>query len=294
MYQDFLTQKSVKGEALQNMPPENSEDSIKAAFKAGYGVEIDVVKTKDNDIIITHTNSIMYHSSQALPTDNITEKTLAEIKKLKTGLGGQTRPFLTYDKFIELLKKHPDCKANIEIKGALNTDGIAVEPRNPSIVDILVKKTPKRLLKRIIWSSFAASNLREIKNKLPQSNIAQLYMFPYTEEPYLYSDTNDIAMQFTKDNIEKTLEPLPELNAVHPSIDSLNEEALQLCIEKKLGLRCWFYMEKNPAKDRKAKQFVLKLIEFQKNNPSMEIDLITDFADEIKNILLKHKIFIDN
>ena len=45
---------------------------------------------------------------------------------MKTGIGGQTEAFLTYEQFLKLFRNYPDLITNVEIKGT-------IEPKNALI-----------------------------------------------------------------------------------------------------------------------------------------------------------------
>ncbi len=79
--QDFLRMPYAKGSDLKDLPPENAYTSIKAAFDAGYGVELDVCMTKDNILVVTHTNHLMAHTYDALETDYVSTCLFSDIKK---------------------------------------------------------------------------------------------------------------------------------------------------------------------------------------------------------------------
>ena len=297
----------AKGDNLKNIPPENSFEAIEAAFKNGYSVEVDVTMTADGRVIVTHTNDLSRHSPEARKLYEetnkrcfVSEMTFDEISRMQTGLGGRTAPFLTYEAFLELLERYPAVKANIEIKGTIQEEPLMAELQNPSLIDQLVKLTPASLRNRIVWSSFANSNIVEMKKRLPDAEAAQLFAEPGRlmekggEDPVYPPPSKDRYVQFTKENLEK-LGCGPEgIAAAHPCIDSLMTEegsaAVQYCAEKHIAIRTWALLEKDPGKDfpasLEAKQKILQVVEFKKKYPSLKIDIITDYPEAVEGLLL--------
>lgn len=284
--QEFLRLEEVKGKNLANLLPENSEQSITQAFQDGYGVEIDVVMTKDKHIIVTHTNDLTKHSKDAHEGDLVSNKTIDEMAKMKTGLGGQTTPFLTYDKFINIFKKYENIYTNVEIKGTIQDKNSISEPKNPSLIEKLAKNTPKKVFERIIWSSFALSNIIKMKSIMPAANVAQLFCTDEHDGNKIYPDTDDAYLAFNINNLKMVLAKLPALNAVHPPINSLyNDEVIKFCSDNKLAIRPWVLGERNPDKNIEAKNNILNLLKIKKKYPNLEMDFITDFADEVVKLI---------
>ncbi len=311
----------AKGEGLKELPPENSREAVEWAFKNGFAVEIDVTMTKDGRVIVTHTDDLGFHNAVAKNAreraarkgaeagdDNwyVSRKTFAEMKRLKTGLGGRTAPFLTYEDLISLMRDYPSAVVNVEIKGTIGT--FMAESRKPSLVEKLAQLTPDAMLERIIWSSFANSNIMEIRKVLkeksgrpranmPHVRVAQLFAEPGRlsphggEEDSVYPDALDRYMQFTEENVAKAFRQ--DIAAVHPCIDSLMTEegrgAVRYCARNGIAIRTWALNEKNPEKDsdasRVAKTQIEHILELKERYPTLEIDIITDYPEEVERLV---------
>lgn len=282
---DYLSASDAKGKTLSVIPPENSEESIIAAFEKGYNIEIDVVMTKDCEIIVTHTNKLSLHSKDAHITDFASEKRWSEIAKMRTGLGGRSGPFLKYERFLDLMKLYPLACANIEIKGTIQPKDSLPELENPSLIDNLIKTTPIELFPRIIWSSFALSNIVKMKTKMSISNVAQLFCEPKPCENPIYPNTDDCYLQFSIANIKNIMKILPSLDGVHPSIDTLTTELIEFCISNNLIIRTWALQERNPSYNSMAKEHIMAIKKFLIQYPKLKLDIITDYADDVLNIL---------
>ncbi|MDD4617207.1 MAG: glycerophosphodiester phosphodiesterase family protein [Alphaproteobacteria bacterium] len=311
----------AKGTALCSLPPENSEEAIETAFRKGYPVEIDVTMTLDGHVIVTHTNDLSFHNVEARRAREerekgkgakendwyVSRKTFEEMRQLRTGLGGRTAPFLTYDRFIGLMRKYPSAVVNVEIKGTIQGELMA-EPKEPSLVEMLAKRTPNNMLDRIIWSSFAVSNLHrlrlEFKKKsgkprknMPHVHVAQLFAEPDRlkahggEEDRVYPDTDDSYMQFTEENVARVNRK--DVKAVHPSIDSLMTEegaaAVRYCAKNGITIRTWALNEKNPGKETEASALaqrrIERILEYRETFPELQIDIITDYPEEVEKVV---------
>jgi glycerophosphoryl diester phosphodiesterase len=276
----------AKGPGLKEAPPENSELSIRTAFEKKLAVELDVTMTKDRELVITHTNDLTFHSLEAQPGDRVSEKTLRELSQMKTGLGGQTAPFMTFAQLIDLLFEFPSAIANIEIKGTIQAELLA-ELKDPSLIERLVALTPSVLLGRIIWSSFANSNIMAFKEAVPHASIAQLFAEPARVEDIVlpdlvYPDRSDTYLQFTPANLA-WLDS--RIESVHPSLDSLGGqpglEAIVQCAEKGLHVRTWALNEKDPFKNPKAHGDIVSAVELLFSYPKLKLDFITNFPEQV-------------
>lgn len=284
--QEFLKRPYAKGELLSQLPPENSYTSIKAAFDLGYNVELDVCMTKDNFLIVTHTNHLPVHVKNALDTDYVSTKTFEEIAQLKTGIGGKTEPFLTYEKFLDLFQSYPNALVNIEIKGTLEPKDALPPQEHPSIVEQLIKITPEKMYDRIIWSSFSTEMIAELKKFVPQAKVAQLFCEFKEDEPYIFKNRSDRYLQFTHENI-KSIDERLSLEAAHIEISTLDDnEALAYCVCHGIHIRTWTLLERNPEKDSDAKQNICKVFYLKKKYPTLSFDIITDYAPVVEKMIL--------
>jgi glycerophosphoryl diester phosphodiesterase len=285
-----MLREDVKGPALRDLPPENSEESVEEAFKNGYHTEIDVVMTKDNEIVITHTNELYLHIENAKKGEYVCDRTLAEMKEMQTGLAGRKSPFMTYEGLIKLLYKYPSAKVNVEIKGVKQPGGQMAEPKDPSLIDVLVQKTPKTLYERIVWSSFATSDLVRMKELAPQANVAHLFGSNKPEEAAIYPDTDDRYWQFNLENLKKIHAQIPALAGVHVFVDTVfNPGMMAYCNAHGLDVRTWVTGEKKPTVDDVSRQNILNVLKVKERFPEMKIDIISDFPVQVAQVLQQEK-----
>ena len=283
--QDFLRMSYAKGEALKDLPPENAYISIKAAFDAGYGVELDVCMTKDDILVVTHTNHLPAHTYDALETDYVSTCLFSDIKKMKTGIGGKTESFLSYDQFLDLYENYPDLPVNVEIKGTIEPKNALPPQINPTITEQLTKTTPESVKKRIVWSSFSTGMIADFKKFNPQARVAQLFCEHKKEEPFIFQGLSDRYLQFDLKNLKRIAKTVaPE--AVHVEISTLfDNDAIGFCREKRINIRTWALHERNPEKDDAARQNVLKVLALATKYPDLHFDMITDYAPLITRLL---------
>ncbi|MBP5352902.1 MAG: hypothetical protein J6Y91_03965 [Alphaproteobacteria bacterium] len=283
--QDFLRMPYAKGASLKDISPENTYTSIKAAFEKGYDVELDVCMTKDNKLIVTHTNHLPVHTYNASDSDYVSTCLLSDIEKMKTGIGGQTEPFLTYEQFLDLFISYSELRVNVEIKGTIEPQNALPPQENPSVVEQLVKITPEKIYNRIIWSSFSTEMIAELKKLKPEAKVAQLFCEFKDNEPYIFENRTDKYLQFTYENIKTIHKQIP-LEAAHVEISTLNDdEALAYCLSNSIYIRTWALLERNPDKDLNAKQNIQKLLQFKEKYPSFCFDIITDYAPVVEKII---------
>ena len=284
--QAFLKQPYAKGKNLKHLPPENTYTSIKAAFDSGYNVELDVCMTKDGALIVTHTNHLPIHTHDAQKSDYISTSTLSDILKMKTGMGGQTAPFLTYNQFLDLFQNYPDLVTNVEIKGTIEPKGALSPQTNPTIAEQLTKTTPESIKSRIIWSSFSTETLADFKKLNPAVETAQLFCEPMDTEPLIFKGLTDRYLQFNLKNIKRIYKKFaPE--AAHVEISTLNDDdTLAFCLKNRINIRTWALLERNPEKDVAAWQNLSKVFRLAEKYPDLHIDIITDYAPVITHLVL--------
>jgi len=283
--QPFLKMAYAKGEKLSQLTPENTYPSIKAAFDKGYGVELDVCMTKDNVLIITHTNHLPVHTRDASDSDYVSTCLFSDIKRMKTGMGGRKEPFLTYEQFLNLFQDYLDLSVNVEIKGTIEPQNALPPQKNPTLVERLTEVTPENISKRIIWSSFSTEMINDFKRLNPQARVAQLFCEPKEDEPFIFTNLPDRYLQFNLKNIKQISKRVP-LEAVHVEISTLSDdETLAFCWENHIHIRTWALLERNPEKDDIARKNLLKVYALAEKYPDLYLDIITDYVPEAIRLL---------
>lgn len=283
--QDFLSKPYAKGDTLKTIPPENTYTSIKAALDAGYGVETDVCMTKDNVLIITHTNRLPMHTRDADKSDYVSRCLFSDIKKMKTGMSGKREAFLSYEQFLNLIENYPQLPINVEIKGTIEPNNALPPQTSPTITEQLTKITPEHIKRRIIWSSFSSETIADFKKHNPEVSVAQLFCESKNDEPFIFNGLSDRYLQFNLENLKQISKKI-SLEAVHVEISCLAEnDVLEFCRKNHIHVRTWALLERNPEKDDGARQNILKVSELSKKYPDLHFDIITDYATAVKKIL---------
>jgi glycerophosphoryl diester phosphodiesterase len=193
---------------LLNKAPENTRLAYEAAVHAGLGgIELDVVQTKDGEIICSHnfdlereTNGFGY----------IYNKTWSDLKKLNiaNNRGGEMEQIPT---LMDVLGWLPvDCIINIEIK----THKLLDISTATKVAKIIQRNSRQ---KTTLVSSFNPVSLRRVKGIDPEIKTGFLVenrrMIPFT--------------------------PLSRADYLHPRADVFNNQTMDYCERNRLGTNIW-------------------------------------------------------
>ncbi|MBC8344827.1 MAG: hypothetical protein H8E56_01045 [Candidatus Marinimicrobia bacterium] len=193
---------------LLNEAPENTQSAYEAAVSAGLpAIELDVVQTKDGEIICSH-NFDLERETDGL--GYIFNKTWPELKNVNAGVhhGEQREPI---PRLIDILRWLPtDYIVNIEIKTHKLFD-ISTPIKVAKIIQ------QKNRYKTTIVSSFNPVSLRIVKNIAPKIVTGFLL-----ENVHLLS-----FMSFSKANF------------LHPRADVFNNQIMDYCDRHNLGTKIW-------------------------------------------------------
>ena len=193
---------------LLNKAPENTQLAYEAAVHAGLGgIELDVVQTKDGEIICSHnfdlerkTNGFGY----------IYNKTWSDLKNLNivTRRGGKTEQI---PRLMDVLEQFPiNYTINIEIKTHKPLD-ISTATKVAKIIQ------SKNRHKTTLVSSFNPVSLRTVK-----------CVDPEIKTGFLVEKRRMIL--FT---------PLSRADYLHPRADAFNNQMMDYCGRNRLGTNIW-------------------------------------------------------
>ncbi len=207
--QDFLT---ISHKGAGNYAPPNTLKAIQKAiqYEADF-VEIDVHKTKDDNIVLIHDAKIQNSSGGC---ENIRDMALEQIKKINVGEGEKIP---TLEEVIPIAKN----KINLQIE-------IKAEGMTENLVNLLNQED---LNDSSIISSFSLIELIKLKKKAPYIKIG--YLFP--------AEMNNIRL--IKRNITKASKN--HFYAVHPHFSVITEEIIQFSKKNNLLVNAWTVNDKN-------------------------------------------------
>jgi len=203
---------------------ENSLDSFKTALQEGFSLEIDVQKTKDNKLVISHDTNL---KRQTGIDKNITETNYEEIKGL----------IPAFEEVLELIKDKEQLIA-IHIKNELQGD----------IINLVVRKiTESKLENKCFIFDVTTLGANHIKQTNPKIKVGlSLGEKRYTGTIYLWEDIKDnLEMDvvwwdewnselYKKENVEKIKQlkkpnyvVSPELHKIHNHPKSSNLDSIK-------------------------------------------------------------------
>lgn len=273
----------------QAKPAENSLPSIVQAFRDGADfVEIDAIRTADDQLVVTHADRLSDHVFAPLPAERVGQLTLEDLRRLPFGKKGDGR-IATLAEVLETVAAHAPAHSpialNIEIKDTKGTDA----PRD-SIVPLVLDAVAKGPLpqSRILFSSFALEDLKEVHAASPDAKIGLLFDHATSDEGPMYrgQDTSSTRYRrFTPERLRQAMAAVP-LTHAHPEIHSLNEAAVAEAARHGLGLNSWGLKEKTPAQDRAAVERAVAL----SVRHGVSLGVITDFVPQMREVLAPHRL----
>jgi glycerophosphoryl diester phosphodiesterase len=293
----FARAASPRSRARGRKPPENTLESIARAFEHGADfVEIDVLRTLDDALVVTHSNALREHVLVApVSARFIGELRLEEVRQLRTGLRGRQSAIPTLAEVMDLVAEWrtrrglADFVLNIEIKDVKGTRAPKHLQGRPSLVELLARQVTAHSalpLEAIVFSSFAVSDLVELARLLPKARVGMLFDLDreagglvYEADPQL----TDRYLPFTPAEIEKVRKQLAEaggrLEFLHPEIDTLTPAAMKAA--SPLGVNCWVMRERIPSRRRHSLRQAVRLAQAHQ----LRLGLITDFVPEARQQL---------
>ncbi len=274
-------------EISQNKPAENTLESIRQALDIGADfIEIDVIKTKDDKLVVTHSNALNDHVFTEDKLGFLGDYRLVDIYKLRVGPRSDGKISLLSE-VISLIAeyravKNPNLFLNIEIKDVKGTEYPKFKPSEKHLLSLLAEET-RSVKDWVVFSSFAIADLIEMEKLIDDAKLALLFDFPEMKERFIYanpSEDDSKYMQFTPENIKEVTSKV-KLSYFHPEIRSITEETVNLACDLGIKINSWALFEMPPTKDSAEVANFVKLS--QKYN--MKNGIITDFVKEMREVL---------
>ncbi|GAA0084419.1 glycerophosphodiester phosphodiesterase [Clostridium sp. CTA-7] len=198
--------------------PENTMLSLKKGIKAGAsGLEIDVHKTKDNEIVVIHDENIeRTYIGRGLVKD-FTLKELRQFKNRKKLFRDHPECYIpTLEEVLSIVKEN-NIMLNIELK----TDEIHYKEIESDVISLI---NEYKLNQQIILSSFNHESIR-IAKKLDSS----------IKTAILYDKPIENVIKYAKDL---------DVDAIHPDLTLVSEELIKEA--HKNNLKVNIYTVNNP------------------------------------------------
>ncbi|MBQ8428790.1 MAG: hypothetical protein IJX30_01685 [Clostridia bacterium] len=161
--------------------PENTLQSMKQAYVNGADyVEIDIMRTKDNELVVMHDNTLN-RTTNYTGTAKIADMTLAEIRqyRVKYGADGLEIPIL--EDFFELIKTLPQMKLFVELKAD-----------DPDVISLLKDKIVEYGVEDNIFviANWDGTRLQEFKALMPNVTTNSTVSYKTLDAATYYSLTN--------------------------------------------------------------------------------------------------------
>lgn len=263
----------------QQKPPENTLDSIEKAIQNGAKlIEIDVIQTADNQLVVTHSNRLSDHVFAPNNAGFVADYTYEQLQGFRVGPEGtHTIPLLS-----EVLAVCKNILLNIEIKDVKGTPTAKFSEERPPLVDLLAEAICDHD-GALIVSSFSTWDLVAMKDRLPHIPRGQLFDTVHSTPRPIYDDDCPDAsfyMPFTVENILAALTQA-DIQYAHPCLDSIGADVVGRCAEFNLHINTWSLNEVLPEDNFQALANVVGLC----REHGVQLGLITDYVPEMLALL---------
>jgi len=267
----------------QQKPPENTLESIALAIKNGAKlIEVDVVQTADNQLVVTHSNRLSEHVFRAENLGFVADYTYAQLKRFPVGAEGTAEGTHTMPLLSEVLDLCKNILLNIEIKDVKGTPTAKFSANHPPLVDLLAAAVSDHS-GALIVSSFSTWDLEAMRDRLPHIPRGQLFDTLHSHPRPIYAEDcldKSAYMPFTVDSILAAL-TRADIQYAHPCIDSMNAEVVAKCAEFNLGINTWALNEVLPEDNFQALADAVTLC----REHSVQLGIITDYVPEMLALL---------
>jgi glycerophosphoryl diester phosphodiesterase len=257
--------------------PENTYESCMKALQVGAdGVEIDVLATKDNELVVCHDDDLNLHVTKRAGKDlgKISEQSFAEIRNYDIG-DGLRIPLL--DDILHLVQKY-DAVLNIEIK-APRIGKLVVDKINEYSQSFGLNKN------NIIISSFDHATLKEVRDLDKTLKIGLLFTPQDEELTPIYPDDplSPSYRHYSLNYIDKVY-PIIHPTSLHMVPSDINED-ISVSIDK-YNLQLFMWQKDEPKVDKNRENISLFYGLIKNKFPA---HLITDYPESVVNIIKRKR-----
>lgn len=240
-------------------PPENTLPSFDAALKIEgvTGLELDLVMSKDGQIVICHSADAGLHTDPFLtnpPHKPIPEMTLDQVKKLKVGPHGAGQIPTLAELFFSLSQRDlpSGFLLNLELKDVQGTN--MKRARTPHGHPLFVRQVAETVgranypLQNLRFSSFSLQLLKEMSQRLPKAQFAFLTSVPSDEgvKTFPAMRSPEVHAMFSQSAVDEALAAVPTLTAIHAENRTITPKMMDYCKANNLSLGIWFWQERVP------------------------------------------------
>lgn len=276
---------------IQNLQVENTLASFEAAYDHGAAYfECDAVNSRDGVGFFLHNVKPEDHFfGKHIPPKMLNQMNWLEIDSHATGRFGRGKIATMRDTFAMVAKRGPKIlpwTINIEIKGV---QGSGQKYDGDVLTKVLEKEIKESPLPPddVLFSSFCENVLESMSHVFPQAKYGMLFAEKQEREKPIYADHQDDPRyryrQFTVQNVDlinrewrDRAHPNTVIDYVHPEIMTVDEDMIQACADRGLGINAWALYERLDAARVAAYQNVADLTAKKK----VPFTIITDYLRE--------------
>ncbi|MDR2315821.1 MAG: hypothetical protein LBF06_05490 [Pseudomonas sp.] len=184
--------------------PENSLQSIKCAILQGAdAIEIDIYKSKDGHVMVTHDDEIWRNEFQADRSGSrltegetkesylVREKTVDELKKIPIGHNGETMPMLS-----EVMELVSDANRTL-VQYGKNPIILNIELKDATAVSAMLDlfddgghDDARSTVENIVFCSFKHESLKQLQSEAKQRGIMNINIAPGIKTAELFGKEN--------------------------------------------------------------------------------------------------------
>jgi glycerophosphoryl diester phosphodiesterase len=285
------------------IPLENTLLSFSSALPLVNYIEFDLIPTADSRIVITHSTDFTQHVQPRYRSENqsfIADKTVDEVRALKLGKIGKGRVPSLQDLLglvkaevaLDVVKQNKGMILNPEIKDVQGTICKRRKSPNLSELTIIEFKEADVPLDIARFSSFSLDSLAEMEAASGGiAKVGMLFDLPKSKGgdagKTMFVDSQERYLSFTPRNIETAVRQLPNLEALHPEIQSLTRQTVKIAADRGLTIATWGWLELSPLKDRGFANATMHAIDLCKSY-NVPLEIITDHARDMRAFISGH------
>ena len=289
--------------------PENTITShVMALARGADGVETDLIEPKDpRELVLVHSNDYGQHIFKPTAAQSfalagkgfIDQLTVTEIQRhLLIGVNGTEQIPTLGELLVAVRGVKPEAFLQLELKGRQDTRPSHQRPGGPGLS--LAEKTIQTLerhdwaLDQTRFSSFALSYLAEMAGVHNKAELALLCDLPPSQDgdvgSRMFCDRDDVYLPFTKETIDLGLQRVPTLRALHPEVQSVDEETVRYAVARgitRIGVWGWreFSPEHPGADGQRFADAYKRAVDICDRAGVEELDLITDHVEAVGRLL---------
>jgi glycerophosphoryl diester phosphodiesterase len=274
----------IDAQRASERPAENSIAAFRKGFETGDGIELDVVLTKDGELVCMHAEELAKHTIDCLPDSNTSDYGLDELQALSLIHDAENHSIPTLRSVLAIWNEfYPTKTLNIELKGRKTAEPVMrllaehdiAKPENINISSFdhdMLMKTKK--MREEMELGIRIGALFEINDESKPMDEVETPIYDDTEEPkHVAGDLQRIGKTIRK------LQP----DTIHVHINDLKHGINGVLDEG--GSRPIFVWTTDEPLPKHNEEQIKEFLNLKKEYPN--IHWITDHPEELKSMLTR-------